>query len=94
MLNEFNTALVDAVDVTVDVHAIAIGPVVRLVDIEFIEAFTNFDFVDVFGDVNHLSSVLHKTAILAFWGFVGAQSSPLRRVEIPGFEVGLAANKR
>ena len=94
MVNQFLSALVDTVDVAVNVDAIAVGPVVGLVHVQFVEALSNLNLVNVFGDVNHLSSVLDQTAVLSFRGFVGAQSTPLGGVKVTGLEVGLASHER
>ena len=93
MVNEFDTALVNAVNVSVDVNSVTVGPIIRLVDVEFIKTLTNLDFVDVFGDVNHLSGVLYQSTVLPFRGFVGAQTAPLGGVEVTGFEVRLATDQ-
>ena len=94
MVNEFLASLVDAVNVAVNVHAVTVGPVIWLVNVEFIKAFSDFDFVNVFGNVDHLSRVLHETAVLTFGSFVRAESAPLGRVQISCFEVRLASHKR
>ena len=93
MVNEFDTTLVDTVDVSVNVDSVTIGPVIGLVDVKFVKSLADFDLVNVFRDVNHLSSVLDQTTILTFRGFVGAEASPLGRVQVTSFKVRLTANQ-
>ena len=45
---EFLTALVNAVNVTVDVDTITVGPIVWLVDVKFVKTFPDLNLVDVF----------------------------------------------
>ena len=94
MVHEFLSSLVDAVDVAVNVNSVPVGPVIGLVNVKFVEAFTDFNLVDVLGNVDHLGSVLHETAVLSFRGLVGAQASPLSGVQISSFEVRLATHQR
>ncbi len=47
-----------------------------------------------FRNIDHKSSVLHQPTILALWGLVRTEPTPLRRVKIPGLEVGLAPGER
>ena len=92
--NQVLSVLVDTVNVTVDVNTVTRGPVVWFEDIKFIELLSNFNFADVFGDVNHLCGVLHKSTVLTFRGLVRAQAAPLCRVQVTCFEVRLASNQR
>ena len=94
MVHEFLSSLVDAVNVSVDVNAITVGPVVWLVDIEFVKTLTDLNLVNVFGDVDHLSGVLHEATVLSFRCFVGTKSTPLGWVQISSLEVRLAAHQR
>ena len=48
VVHEFLAALVNAVDVTVDVDTITVGPIVWLVDVKFVKAFPDLNLVDVF----------------------------------------------
>jgi hypothetical protein len=93
VVHELLTSLVNAVDVSVDVDTITVGPIIRLVDVEFVESFPDLNLIDVFGNVNHLGSVLHQTTILSLRGFVGAKAAPLRRVKVSSFEVRLATDQ-
>ena len=43
MVNEFDTALVNSVNVTVDVNTVTISPIVGLIDVEFVKALANFN---------------------------------------------------
>ena len=92
--NQVLSVLVNSVDITVDVNTVTRGPVVWFEDIQFIELLSNFDFADVFRDVNHLCCVLHQSTVLTFGGLVRAQAAPLCRVQITCFEVRLTSNKR
>ena len=92
--NQILTVLVNTIDVTVNVNSVAGAPVFKFtVDIEFIELFSNFDFTDVFRNINHLSCVLHKTTVLTFRCLVWTQAAPLSRVQVTCFEVRLASNQ-
>ena len=64
------SVFVHTVNVTVDVNTITVCPVLRLVNIKLIEAFSDFLRVNLFGDVDHLRSVLYKTTILTLWRLV------------------------
>ena len=93
MVHEFLPALVNPVNVTVDVDSVAVRPVIWLVDVKLVKAFANLNFIDVFGDVDHLCSVLHKATVLSFRGLVGAQSAPLGGVKVSCFEVRLTSDQ-
>ena len=94
VVNKTGTFLVDTVDITVDVNAVAVGPVIGLVHIKFVKTLVDFTLVNVFGNVDHLGGVLHKSTVLSFGSFVGAQSAPLGGVKVTSFKVRLASNQR
>ncbi len=94
MVHEFLSSLVNAVDVAVDVDTIAVGPIIGLVNIQFVESLPDFNFIDVLGNVNHLCCVLYEATVLPFRSFVRAKAAPLGWVKVTGFEVRLAADQR
>ena len=94
VVHQTGALLVDAVDVAVDVNAVAVRPIVGLVHVQLIEALMDFFLVDILGNVDHLGSVLDQAAVLTLRGLVGAQATPLGGVKVTGLEMGLASHER
>ena len=94
LVDQVHPVVVDAVDVTVHVDAVTVGPVVGLVNVHVVELPADHGVINLLGDVDHLSGVLDQTTVLTLRGLVGAQTTPLGGVQVTCLEVRLAADQR